>query len=196
MVHIQTSAVADTETMNRVVLNVDVVDRARTKDLGELNEMVRPSRVLVMNLIYVSSHSLFDAAVATEAIPPRLTVTIEDSTLCGGDLEVGAANLDERVVGIEVLPESSSLEGDLGASLQLRQVDGRISRDGNAIKDNGSTGCHGCRDGRVSSNVASIRGCTGGHRYSRCWGVSDYNRRSACRHDRGRGDRRRSCGCC
>lgn len=63
---------------------------------------------------------LSDTAVATETIPPRLTIAIEDSTLCGGDFNVGSSNLDERVVCIKVLPECSTLKGDLSASLQLR----------------------------------------------------------------------------
>lgn len=68
-------------------------------------------------------HSLDDATIATETIPPRLTIAIQDCTLCSGDLKVGTTDLDEWVVGVGVFPEGSTLEGDLSAILQARQID-------------------------------------------------------------------------
>lgn len=82
---------------------------------------------------------LGNTTVATKTIPPRLAIAIKDSTFCSGDLKVSTADLDEWVVAVEVLPERSALEGDLSAGLQLGQIDGLVSRDGDAIEDDGST---------------------------------------------------------
>lgn len=106
--------------------------------------MVWPFTALVIEIKGTSDCSLGNTSIATEAIPPRLAITIKDCTLCGGDLEIGTTNLDERVVRVEVFPESSALEGNLGAGLQLGQVNCRISRNGNAVEGNGSAGCHSC----------------------------------------------------
>lgn len=46
MVDIKASAVADIEAMNRVVLDVDIVDGARSKDLADLDKVVRPEALL------------------------------------------------------------------------------------------------------------------------------------------------------
>lgn len=86
--------------------------------------MVRPEALLAKPGQVKFSRSLGNTAVATKTVPPRLTITIQDCTLCRGDLKVGTTDLDEWVVSIEVLPEGSALEGDLGAGLQLRQIDG------------------------------------------------------------------------
>lgn len=59
------------------------------------------------------------STIATEPIPPRLTIPIKDSILVCCDLEVGASNLDKRVVGVGVLPESLPFERDFRSSLQL-----------------------------------------------------------------------------
>lgn len=64
-------------------------------------------------------HSLFNSTIASKTIPPRLPVAVKDSTLCSSDLKIGAANLDEGIVGIKIFPKSGSLEGDFGASLEL-----------------------------------------------------------------------------
>jgi hypothetical protein len=45
VVDVNASTVADTETVYRVVLNVDVVDRAGSKDFAELDEVVRPGQI-------------------------------------------------------------------------------------------------------------------------------------------------------
>jgi hypothetical protein len=41
VVDVDPCAVADTEAMNRVVLDVDIVDRARSEDFAKLDEVVR-----------------------------------------------------------------------------------------------------------------------------------------------------------
>jgi hypothetical protein len=103
VVNVESSAVTDAEAMNRVVLYVEVVDRAGSEDLPNLNEVIR----------------LRKTPVTTQTIPPALAVAVENGTFCSCDLDVGASNLDKCVVGIGVLPESLALEGQFGPFLQL-----------------------------------------------------------------------------
>lgn len=86
------------------------------------------------------AHSLLNAAITTEPIPPRLAISIQDCASCSCYFQVGTSDLDQWVVRIEILPKGLSFEDDLGPSFQLRQIDSRITWYGNAVK----------RDGRAS----------------------------------------------
>lgn len=103
--------------------------------------MVGPAVVSINDTRGNCSNSLGKTAIATKSVPPRLTVAIKNSTLSGSDLDIGSANLDERIVGISVLPEGLAFERDLGSFLQLRQVDGRVTRNGDTVEGNSGAGC-------------------------------------------------------
>lgn len=46
MINIKSCTVTDTEAMDRVVLDVDIVDRAVAKDFTEFDEVIRPNNVV------------------------------------------------------------------------------------------------------------------------------------------------------
>lgn len=101
VVDVKTSAVRYREAMNWVVQNIEIVYRAGAKNLAKLDEVV----------------GLSDTAIATQTVPPRSAICVENSALGSSDLNVSATDLDEGVVGIGVFPESGAFEGDLGTSL-------------------------------------------------------------------------------
>lgn len=146
VVDVQTSAVADTEAVHRIVLDVDVVYGTLSKHL-HLNEVVW----------------LGNASVATKAIPPSLTIAIKYGVFFGSDFDIGTCHLDEGIVCIGVLPEGPSFERNLGSSLQLRKIDTRVSRNGDAIEGYASASCDCSRDSGVLRHVAGIgsRSCRG-----------------------------------
>lgn len=88
---------------------------------------------------------LRNATIATETVPPGLTVAIEDRPLGSSNFDVGASDFDERVVRVKVLPEGSALEGNLGTGLELGQINSRVSRHCDAIKGDGSASRSGSR---------------------------------------------------
>ena len=91
-----------------------------------------------------------------------MTIAVEDSTLCCCNLDVGSAHFDEGVVGVEILPESGTLDGYLGTFLQLRQVDRRVSRHRDAVQDDVGARCHSGRDGRERRHMTGVswRACS------------------------------------
>jgi hypothetical protein len=52
MVNVNASAVTNTEAVNRIVLDVDVMNRAGSKDFAELDEVVRPFMWSVIDQLY------------------------------------------------------------------------------------------------------------------------------------------------
>lgn len=101
---------------------------------------------------------LSDTAIAAEAIPPGLAVAIKNCPFRSSDLKVGASDLDEWVICVEVFPESRTLERYLGAGLQFRKVNGRVSRNSDTIQQDVSAGCYSGRNARVCCYMAWIRG--------------------------------------
>jgi len=100
---------------------------------------------------------LGNASIAAESIPPCLAVAIKNSAPCCRNLNVLAADGDERVVGVGILPKRPSLERDLGSLLQRREIDGRLSRNGNAVENDVCAGRSRSRNGRIRGHVASLR---------------------------------------
>lgn len=145
VINVNSCAVADAEAMNGVVLNVNVVDGAVAEDLAELDE--------VIGLRYTT--------VASQSVPPCLTVTIENSIFSCGDFDVSTTNLDERIVRIEIFPKCRAFECDLGSSLQLGEVDSRVTRHGNVVKGDVVASCGSCRNRRICCNVAICWCCCG-----------------------------------
>jgi hypothetical protein len=142
LIDVQSIAVADAETMDWVVLDIDVMNRTRSENLGKLDEVV----------------GLRNTTITPKPIPPALTVAIQDGALCGGDLDVGTSDLDEYVVGISILPEGLSLEGHFGPSFQLREINGGVSRNSDAIEGDGSASRRGSRNRCVLRHIASVGG--------------------------------------
>jgi len=140
-VNVQIGAVADTETVDRVVLDVDIVDRALSSHILHLDKVV----------------GLGSTSIAAESIPPGLAVAVKNCAPCCRNLNVLAADGDERVVGVGKLPERPSLERDLGSPLQRREIDGRLSGNGNAVENNIGAGRSRRWNGRISGHVASLR---------------------------------------
>jgi hypothetical protein len=122
VIDIKVGTIANAEAMNWIVLNVNVMNRAVSKHLGKFDEVVR-SVVLVRNIKctnIISSNSLSDTPIASDTVPPRLSVAIKNGTFGSCNLEIGSANLDERIVAIKVLPEGRTLERDFASVFQLR----------------------------------------------------------------------------
>jgi hypothetical protein len=121
VINIKVCTVTDAEAMNWIILDVDVVNRAISKHFCELNEVVGSvSLVSNVNCTHVSSSdSLGDPSITSYTIPPSLSVTIKNGAFGGCNFDVGAANLDKRIVGVKVLPKCCAFERDLASSLQL-----------------------------------------------------------------------------
>lgn len=103
MVNIQTSTVTNSEAVDGIVLDIDVVNRAVSKNLADLDKVVW----------------LGKASVATKTVPPSLTITIEHRICVGCNFDVGSSHLDESIVCIGIFPECLSLECHLGSTLQF-----------------------------------------------------------------------------
>jgi hypothetical protein len=67
---------------------------------------------------------LRNTTIASKTIPPRLTIAVENSTLRSRDFKVSSSDLDEWIIGVEVLPEGCTFESNLGTGLELGQIDG------------------------------------------------------------------------
>jgi len=127
LVNLKTVHSVDRNTLNRRVLDVEVVNLG----VGEL----------------VSSEELGlgSAAVATVSIPVLLTLAVENSTRAlNSDLVTG--DLEKRSLPLLVAPGGGALEDDLGVVLELAQIKSLTSGDLEAVEDNGAArglGLHG-----------------------------------------------------
>jgi hypothetical protein len=68
---VDTCTTADTEAMYRVVLDIDVMNRARSEDFADLNEVIRSVMVRGCSRSWaVFIGLLSNTTIATKAIPP------------------------------------------------------------------------------------------------------------------------------
>lgn len=73
VIYVYTSTIANAEAVNRVVLDIDVMDRAISKNLAELNEVVGPISTLSIieyMMVLPRIDLLGKASVATKTVPP------------------------------------------------------------------------------------------------------------------------------
>lgn len=99
----QASAARDREAVRRIVLDIQILHDAVAEQLGDDEEVIR----------------LLDAAVGSLTVPPSLSIAVNNRTWLGGDGDVGPADFDEVVVGLEELDCRCPGERDSRACLQL-----------------------------------------------------------------------------
>jgi hypothetical protein len=76
MMNIDAGAIADTEAMNRIVLNVNIMDRAGSENTFQFNEVVGSVKQSVTESSTSRADVLRHTAITSKPIPPCLTIAI------------------------------------------------------------------------------------------------------------------------
>ena len=114
-------AAADAEAMNRIILDIQILDDRVSDCFADSNEVVW--------LAYTS--------IGSKSVPPSLSIAIDNSIWLGGDDNIGSGDFDHVVIRIGILESSFTSKGDGSACLELGEVKRGISRDDDAVESYG-----------------------------------------------------------
>ena len=127
----EASGTVDRETLNRGVLDVQVVDRGRGHGVGS------------------EEFGLLLATVGALAVPPLRTVTVDNVTRSTVDGDLVTRDGDKRTRPLLVAEAGGTLESDGGSILELGKIKSGAGRDLNVVQDD--VGARGLAlDGRRS----------------------------------------------
>lgn len=126
-----TSAVVDGH-----VLDVDVLSTVDREALhwGVLD--VEPLNGGVGHVVSVKELWLGGTAIATLTVPPLGTVAVNDMSRGSSDGDAGTGESDERALPLVVLEGRCALELNVGAVVQVRQVESLSSWDSDVLEHN------------------------------------------------------------